>query len=65
MTILAEGLTRIAHEIEAGASAVAALELERDYYKRQAKQWAEVVDRQKLNYAEAVQLEEFEKRMEG
>ena len=36
---------------------------ERDYYKRQAEQWASVVQRQGLSYAEEIQLDEFEAQL--
>lgn len=62
MSVLAEKIRLSAADLEQIAEILESLEQERDYYKGQATKWASVVDRQGLNYAERVQLEEFERR---
>src|SRR5690606_41649970 len=64
MSVLADRLKSAAVDLQDLASVIGALERERDYYRDMAVRLMEMVDRQSLSYAEAVQVEEFERSEE-
>lgn len=57
MTAIADHLKHLSSDLTKAAEVIEALEKERDFYRRQALQWAEVVDRQECSFAERVQLD--------
>ena len=63
MSVLADRLKSAAVDLHDLASVIGALERERDYYRDMAVRLMEMVDRQSLSYAEAVQVEEFERKV--
>lgn len=63
MSVLADRLKSASADLRDLASVIGALERERDYYRDMAVRLMEMVDRQSLSYAEAVQVEELERKV--
>lgn len=63
MSVLADRLRSSSADLQDLASVIGALEGERDYYRDMAVRLMEIVDRQSLSYAEAVQVEELERKV--
>jgi hypothetical protein len=63
MSVLADRLRSSSADLQDLASVIGELERERDYYRDMSVRLMEMVDRQSLSYAEAVQVEEFERKV--
>ena len=63
MSVLADRLKSVAVDLHDLASVIGELERERDYYRDMAARLMEMVDRQSLSYAEAVQVEELDRKV--
>ena len=63
MSVLADRLKSVAADLWDLASVIGELERERDYYRDMSVRLMEMVDRQSLSYAEAVQVEELERKV--
>src|SRR5690606_6597477 len=61
MSVLADRLRSSSADLRDLASVIG--ELERDYYRDMSVRLMEMVDRQSLSYAEAVQVEELERKV--
>lgn len=63
MSVLADRLRSSSADLQDLASVIGELERERDYYRDMSVRLMEIVDRQSLSYAEAVQVEELERKV--